>query len=125
MGQDFGPLIPLAVAAAVSTLPACVTILVLLSDNRDRSALPYLVGFVVGTLLLVTVGTLSASLLPPPRPRQPNTLVGVIEILIGVALVALGVLTGVDARRGRAARNPRGGGGRRVGAGGPSAWASR
>ena len=64
MGQALGSLIPLGVAAAVSTVPILVTILILLSDNRNRSALPYLIGWVVGTLFLVTVGTIAASSLP-------------------------------------------------------------
>jgi hypothetical protein len=87
-----GSLIPLGVAAAVSTVPILVTLLILLSDNRDRSALPYLVGWVVGTVLLVTVGTIAASALPPPPPRQPDTIAGALEILLGVAFVALGIL---------------------------------
>jgi hypothetical protein len=92
MGQALGSLIPLGVAAAVSTVPILVTILILLSDNRNRSALPYLFGWVFGTLFLVTVGTIAASSLPQPRPRQPDTMLGALEILIGVAFVALGIL---------------------------------
>jgi hypothetical protein len=92
MGQALGSLIPLGIAAAVSTVPILVTILILLSDNRSRSALPYLIGWVVGTLFLVTVGTIAASSLPQPRPRQPDTVVGALEILIGVAFVALGII---------------------------------
>ena len=87
MGQALGSLVPLGIAAAVSTVPILVTILILLSDNRNRSALPYLIGWVVGTLFLVTVGTMAASSLPQPRPRQPDTILGVLEILIGVAFV--------------------------------------
>jgi Sap, sulfolipid-1-addressing protein len=93
VGQALASLIPLAVAAAVSTVPIMVTILILLSDQRNRSALPYLVGFVVGTLLLVTLGATAAGLLPHPRPRQPDTIVGVLAMLIGLALVAMGVVT--------------------------------
>jgi cytochrome c biogenesis protein CcdA len=92
MGQALGSLLPLGVAAAVSTVPILVTILILLSKNRNRSALAYLIGWVVGTLVLVTVGTIAASSLPQPRPRQPDTIVGALEILVGVALAALGVL---------------------------------
>ncbi len=92
MGQALGSLLPLGVAAAVSTVPILVTILILLSENRNRSALAYLIGWVVGTLFLVTVGTVAASSLPEPRPRQPDTIVGALEILLGVGLVSLGIL---------------------------------
>ena len=93
MGQALGSLIPLGVAAALSTVPILVTILILLSDNRNRSAVPYLVGWVVGTLFLVTVGSIAAGSLPQPRPRQPDTIVAALEILIGVGFLALGILT--------------------------------
>ena len=92
MGQALGSLLPLGVAAAVSTVPILVTILILLSENRNRSALAYLIGWVVGTLFLVTVGTVAASSLPEPRPRQPDTIVGALEILLGVGAVSLGIL---------------------------------
>jgi cytochrome c biogenesis protein CcdA len=92
MGQALGSLLPLGVAAAVSTVPILVTILILLSENRNRSALAYLIGWVVGTLVLVTVGTVAASSLPEPRPRQPDTIVGALEILLGVGMVSLGIL---------------------------------
>ena len=93
MGQALGSLIPLGVAAAVSSVPILVTILILLSDNRNRSALPYLIGWVGGTLFLVTVGTIAASSIPQPRPRQPDTILGALEILVGAAFLALGILT--------------------------------
>jgi cytochrome c biogenesis protein CcdA len=92
MGQALGSLLPLGVAAAVSTVPILVTILILLSENRNRSALAYLIGWVAGTLVLVTVGTVAASSLPEPRPRQPDTIVGALEILLGVGMVSLGIL---------------------------------
>jgi len=92
MGQVLGSLLPLGLAAAVSNVPILVTILILLSEKRNQSALPYLIGWVVGTLFLVTVGTFAASSLPQPRPRQPDRVVGALEILVGVALVALGIL---------------------------------
>jgi cytochrome c biogenesis protein CcdA len=40
----------------------------------------------------VTVGTVAASSLPEPRPRQPDTIVGALEILLGVGMVSLGIL---------------------------------
>ena len=93
MAQALGSLLPLGIAAAVSTVPIMVTILLLLSDRRNQTALPYLIGWVVGTLFLVTVGIILASSIPEPRPREPDTIVGVLEIAIGCAIVALGVLT--------------------------------
>ena len=48
MWQALGALLPIAVAVAFSSVPITVTILILLSPNRNRAALPFLVGWVIG-----------------------------------------------------------------------------
>ncbi len=93
MGQALGSLIPIGVAAAVSSVPIMATILILLSDNRNRSAFPFLVGWVLGAIILVSVGTIAANSIPQPRPRQSDTTVGVLEILLGAALVVFSLRT--------------------------------
>jgi len=89
MEQALGTLLPIGVAAALSSVPITAVILILLSDKRSHSALPFLLGWVFGTLLLVSVGTIAASSIPKPRPRHADTTTGVLEILLGAALVAL------------------------------------
>ena len=87
MGPALGALLPIAVAAAMSSVPIMATILILLSDQRGRSAVPFLVGWVLGGVILVSVGTIAANSIPQPRPRRADTTVGILEILLGVALV--------------------------------------
>jgi hypothetical protein len=89
MEQALGTLLPIAVAAALSSLPIMVTILILLSHKRNQSALPFLVGWVLGAVIVVSVGTIAASSIPQPRPRQSDTTAGVLEILLGAALAVL------------------------------------
>jgi hypothetical protein len=43
---------------------------------------------VLGAIILVSVGTIAASSIPQPRPRQADTTAGILEILLGAALVA-------------------------------------
>ena len=90
MGAAFGQLLPIAVAAALSTVPISITILVLLSPGRKKVALPFLIGIVLGAAAVLALATVAAQLLPDSRPRQPQTAIGVLEILIGAALVLLG-----------------------------------
>ena len=90
MGAAFGQLLPIAVAAALSTVPISITILVLLSPERKKVALPFLIGMVLGTAAVLTLAAVAAQLLPDSRARQPQTAIGVLEILIGAALVLLG-----------------------------------
>jgi hypothetical protein len=85
--QALGSLLPIGVAAALSSVPIMATILILLSDQRKQSAVPFLVGWVLGAIILVSLGTIAANAIPQPRPRQADTTAGVLEILLGAALV--------------------------------------
>ena len=83
----------MGLAAAISTVPITAMLLILLSPRRKAAALPFLIGSVVGMLVVVGVCTLAAQALPEPRPRQPPTAAAVIELIAGVALIVLGVRT--------------------------------
>ena len=92
MGQLLAQLIPLAVTAALSTVPITATIFILLSERRSATALPFLSGWVLGTAAGLTLATLAAQALPG-RPRQLDSLIGTLEILVGSALVVMGLVT--------------------------------
>jgi hypothetical protein len=87
MEQALGSLLPIGVAAALSSVPIMATILILLSDQRNKSAVPFLVGWVLGAIIVVSVGTIAANSIPQPRPRQADTTAGILEIVLGAALV--------------------------------------
>jgi hypothetical protein len=97
MWQALGGLLPIAVAVAVSSVPITVTILILLSPNRNRAALPFLVGWVTGVAAVIILGALFASALPTPPRRGPDTVTAVLERMVGAALIVLGV---INLRRG-------------------------
>ena len=84
--QAIGHILPFAVAVALSSVPIMATIFILLSPNRSRSALPFLIGWVIGLFVVVSLCTLLAQVVPTARlPRQPDTAVGSIEIVVGLA----------------------------------------
>jgi threonine/homoserine/homoserine lactone efflux protein len=97
MWQALGGLLPIAVAVAISSVPITATILILLSPNRNRTALPFLVGWVTGVAAVIILSALGASTLPGPSRRGDDPAIAVLEILIGAALIVLGV---VNLRRG-------------------------
>jgi hypothetical protein len=99
MGQALLQLIPLGLAAALSSVPITATIFILLSESRSRSGVGFLAGTVLGTFATVALATVVGRALPG-RPREHVALVGKLEVLIGIALVLLGVVT--LARRSRA-----------------------
>jgi threonine/homoserine/homoserine lactone efflux protein len=93
MWTALGELFPLAIAAAVSTVPITITLLILISDSRSTAAIPFLAGTVLGVAILLSVATLAARGVPVGGPRNPPTALAVLEILVGVALVLYGVVT--------------------------------
>lgn len=106
MWQTLVQLLPIGLAAAASVIPIMATILILVSDGRDRSALPYASGWVLGAAAFVVLATIAAQFLPDGRPRHRDTAIGVAEVLIGSALVMLGAATLVRRSRRGAARIP-------------------
>ena len=92
MGQALFQVLPLALAAALSSVPISATIFILLSEGRTRSGLAFLAGTVIGTFVAITlVAALGQAL--PGRPRHHAELIGKVEIALGIGMVLLGVLT--------------------------------
>lgn len=100
MLSAIGQLLPLALAVAISSVPIMATILILLSPRRGQSAVPFLIGWVLGILVVVSLSTLFAQVVPAARsPRRADTAIGIIEILIGVGLVVIAIVAWRRARR--------------------------
>jgi len=98
MWHALAQLLPIALAAAISVVPIMATILILVSDKRDQSAVPYAGGWVLGAAIFVTLAAVAAAFLPEGRPRHRETAVAAGEVLIGLALVVLGVVALVRRR---------------------------
>ncbi|KQO95781.1 GAP family protein [Leifsonia sp. Leaf264] len=90
MPQAIGALLPIALAMALSSVPFLTTVVLLLSPKRGRTALPYLIAYLVG--LFVVAGALSFGLAALPRRVKLGTTVAIVEIVIGLLLVAVGVI---------------------------------
>jgi Sap, sulfolipid-1-addressing protein len=89
MWQALGALLPIAVAVALSSVPLTVTILILLSPNRGRAALPFLAGWVIGVAAVISLSAAGAAVLSEPLRRRQDTAMAIFEILIGSALMVL------------------------------------
>lgn len=81
----------MALAAALSTVPITLLLVILLSARRKAAAPPFVLGCVVGTFAVVVVAALAAQFLPDPQPRQADRWSAIMELLLGVVLVALGI----------------------------------
>ena len=103
-----GHILPIALAVAISSVPIMATILILLSPKRAVSSIPFLVGWVLGIAIVVTICTLGAqAVLASRSPRRADTAVGVGEILVGLALVVISIVAWVRVRRNPSTTMPR------------------
>ena len=107
MLSAFGTLLPIALAVAVSSVPITLTILILLSPKRNRLAIPFLIGWVVGMAVVVVVSSIGANALPIRSIRTSQKAIGIAEIIVGAGLLVIAVFTGRRAATGPAKRPSR------------------
>src|SRR3954447_7168081 len=107
MIPSLAQLLPIAVAVALSTVPITATILILLSPKRRYSAIPFLIGWVVGMAGVVILAAVGASLLPTRPLRGSQRAIAIGQIIVGLAILVVAV---VSWRRPAGARRGNGGG---------------
>ncbi|GAA3611407.1 GAP family protein [Microlunatus ginsengisoli] len=86
-----GQLLPVALAAALSSVPITIMLLILLSPRRRSAALPFMIGCVLGMLIVVVAATIASQALPPARAHRADRTLAVIEVTVGLALIVFGV----------------------------------
>ena len=107
MWQAVGHLLPIAVAVAVSSVPIMVMIMILLSPKRKLAALAFMCGWVIGIALVIFLCALEPTrALPPATRRTQDTLAGVLQIIIGAALICASVMTLLRRSRSQTASLP-------------------
>ncbi|HEY5222635.1 MAG TPA: GAP family protein [Microbacteriaceae bacterium] len=87
-----GHVLPISVAVALSSVPIMATILILLSPNKGRSSLTFLIGWVLGIVLVVVGLTMLARFIPTSSPKQSQAWIGTALVVIGAALVTGGIV---------------------------------
>ncbi|REJ04658.1 GAP family protein [Microbacterium bovistercoris] len=91
MGPVIGDILPLAIGVAVSPIPIIAAILMLLSPKARTTSVGFLLGWVVGIALAVTIFTLLSAVLPDDDPDASKPIQGVIQIVLGAGLLLLAV----------------------------------
>jgi len=96
----FVHLVPLGLALAFSTVPILAAFVIVLSPARSRSAVPYLIGLICGIFVLAGLAALAAQFVPrSPRTVHQNGVVGIVEIVLGVLLLAVGAFSFLRGRK--------------------------
>lgn len=92
MGSIIGEVLPLALAIAVSPLSIVAVILMLLAPNARRTGPGFLIGWIVGVSIPVTVSVLLAGALPTHDASDgPNIARAVVQLVLAALLLLLAV----------------------------------
>lgn len=89
MGAAIGQTLPLALGIAISPIPIIAAILMLLSPKARVTSVGFLLGWVIGIVIAVTVFTLLSSVLPESDADASQPIKGVIQLVLGVLLLLL------------------------------------
>ena len=89
MTETIGEILPLALGVAISPIPIIAAILMLLSPKARVTSVGFLLGWIAGIVLAVTVFTLLASVIPPSDPDEAAPVRGTIQLLLGALLLVL------------------------------------
>jgi threonine/homoserine/homoserine lactone efflux protein len=89
MGAVIGEILPLALGVAISPIPIIAAILMLLSPKARVTSVGFLLGWMLGIVVAVTVFTLLSTVLPGQDADASNPVQGVIQLVLGVLLLLL------------------------------------
>jgi Sap, sulfolipid-1-addressing protein len=91
MGQVIGDILPLALAVAICPLPIIAVILMLFSDGARAKSLAFLLGWVVGIVVAMTVLISVASTQSLSTGGAPSDTTSWIKVILGLLLVVAAV----------------------------------
>ncbi|WP_024368292.1 GAP family protein [Arthrobacter sp. TB 26] len=80
-------LVLFALAGAISTVPVSITMMILLSPNPRRGALPFLVGSLAGSIVVVGLSAVGMHLLPVRPELDQDVLLTWLGLLVGAFLM--------------------------------------
>jgi threonine/homoserine/homoserine lactone efflux protein len=85
--QAFVVLLPIALGVALSSIPITAMLVFLGSTRARRSGPAFLIGYGVGLAIVTILFAVGVAALPPGRRGPKDTVIGVVEIVLGVGLV--------------------------------------
>ena len=100
MGQVIGEILPEAIGVAISPIPIIAVVLLLATPRGRNNALSFLVGWLVGLLVVGTIVLLVADPAGASTDEGPATWVGWLVLILGVLAVSLGIKQFIGRPRG-------------------------
>ncbi|MFT4469481.1 GAP family protein [Arthrobacter sulfonylureivorans] len=84
-------LVPVAVAGAMSTVPASITIIILLSSHPRRRALAFLIGTITGSVVIVGLSSVGLGILSNIPRWSEDEFQAALGLVIGAFLIGYAV----------------------------------
>lgn len=91
MTSAIGQILPLALGIAISPIPIIAAILMLLSPKARVTSVGFLLGWVVGIVIAVTVFELLSSIIPEDDPDASKPIQGTVQLILGALLLLMAV----------------------------------
>jgi threonine/homoserine/homoserine lactone efflux protein len=91
MGDVIGQILPISLGIAVSPVPVVAAILVLLSPRPRGSGVAFLLGWLLGIVVVVWLFVMLSSLIPEHPDDASQPILATVQLAIGLGLVALAV----------------------------------
>jgi threonine/homoserine/homoserine lactone efflux protein len=91
LAPTIGEVLPLALGIAISPIPIIAAILMLLSPKAKSTGVGFLIGWLLGIVVVITVFTLLSSLIPAGNSDASKPVAGVIKLILGVLLLLLAI----------------------------------
>lgn len=91
MGSVIGDILPLALGVAISPIPIIAAILMLLSPKARGTSVGFLIGWVLGIVVAISVFTALSSVLPEKDPDASSPIAGWIKIALGALLLFMAI----------------------------------
>ena len=86
-----GEILPLTLGIAISPIPIIAAILMLLSPTARGTSVGFLVGWIAGILVAVSVFALLSSAIPKEDTDQTKPIVGVVQLALAVLILLVGL----------------------------------
>jgi threonine/homoserine/homoserine lactone efflux protein len=89
--QSFVVLLPIGLGVALSSVPITAVLIFLGSTRARKSGPAFLAGYGVGLAIVTILFAFGVAALPPGRRGPTDTIIGVVELVLGLGLVGYGV----------------------------------
>ena len=91
MASVIGDILPLALGIAISPIPIIAAILMLLSPKARGTSVGFLIGWVLGIVVAISVFTALSSVLPEKDADASQPIAGWIKIALGMLLLLMAI----------------------------------